>query len=158
LTMNEIEKRFLSKLDTFRQQLQRKPFPLSMIQMRTLEGNNVFHLLVKDFKALKKFHNNFIRYSETIDDEDEQSKLWELYLLILAPNNKGVTPFDKAWKQSSQFIDFFLKLLAVVEGYQLSRFVFKDLEIFIELMNMGLPSFEAFLDTCLYQTISMQET
>lgn len=66
--------------------------------MRTLEGNNVFHLLVKDFKALRKFHNNFIRYSETIDDEEEHKKLWELYLLILAPNNKGVTPFDKAWR------------------------------------------------------------
>jgi len=57
--------------------------------MRTLEGENVFHLLVHDFKALKKFHNNFIRYSETFEDEDDQHKLWELYLLILCPNNNG---------------------------------------------------------------------
>lgn len=42
-----------------------------MIQMRTLDGDNVFHLLVNDFKALKKFHNNFMRYSETFEDEDD---------------------------------------------------------------------------------------
>jgi len=54
-------------------------------------------------------------------------------------------------------VDFFLKLLAEVQEYQLSKFIFKDLENFIELMNMGLPSFQSFLETCLYQTISMRE-
>lgn len=69
--MNEIEKRFLNKFDYFKEKLVQKPFPLSMIRLRTLEGNNVFHLLVGDFKALKKFHNNFLRYYETFEDDDD---------------------------------------------------------------------------------------
>ena len=158
LTVNEIERRFLGNIDTFAEKLTRKPFPVTMIDFRTLEGNNIFHLLVQDFKALKKFQNNYLRYCDTFEDEDDWSKLQEIYLMILYPNTAGVTPFEVALTQSSQFVDYFLKMLANVEEYALSRFIFKDLEIFIELMGMGLPSFEGFLETCLFQTISMKKT
>jgi len=69
-----------------------------------------------------------------------------------------VSPFDIAMTQSSQFVDLFLVMLAEVPDYSLSRFIFKELVKFKQLMGMGLKSFETFLDRCLYQNLTMQKT
>jgi hypothetical protein len=39
-----------------------------------------------------------------------------------------------------------------LNNFQLSKFLFKDLKIFADLMDMGLPSFEAFLENCYFKT------
>jgi hypothetical protein len=40
----------------------------------------------------------------------------------------------------------------------LSRYILKDLSVFKQLLEMGLSSYETFLDRCLFQTRSMQTT
>jgi len=52
-------------------------------------------------------------------------------------------------------VDFFLKLLLNLENFKLSSFIFRDLNVFSDLMDMGLPSFDQFLDSCFFQTTSM---
>jgi len=52
-------------------------------------------------------------------------------------------------------VDFFLKLLLNLQKYKLSKFIFKDLRVFAQLMDMGLPSFDSFLDNCYFTTSMM---
>lgn len=49
-------------------------------------------------------------------------------------------------------------MLTEVPDYALSRFIFKELVVFKQLMGMGLKSFETFLDRCLYQNRTMNKT
>ena len=75
-------------------------------------------------------------------------------MLILCPNNEDLSAFDLATKQKSRFMDLLLKMLIVIPEYMLSRYTFRDLRVFIDLLEMGLPSFNSFLDQCYFQTIS----
>lgn len=95
-----------------------------------MDGSNIFHFLVQDYKILKRFYNSFIKYIESFDDEDERKKHLQVFLLILYPNNREISPLDIAMKQSSQFVDLFLRMLTDVPDYVLSKFIFKDLNMF----------------------------
>jgi hypothetical protein len=55
-------------------------------------------------------------------------------------------------------VDLFLRMLTDVPDYPLSRFIFKELTIFKQILGMKLPSFVTFLERCKFQTILMQKT
>jgi len=157
-TITEIERRFMRHFESLkRETLTKKPFPLSMLNFRTMDGSNIFHFLVQDYKILKRFYNSLTSHIESFDDEDEKRRQLQIYLLILYPNNHEVSPFEVAMKQSSQFVDLFLRMLADVPDYVLSKFIFKDLNIFKQLLSMNLPSFVTFLDRCLFSPLSLQQ-
>lgn len=42
-----------------------------------------------------------MKFIEQFEDEDDKKKYLELFLLILYPNNKEISPFDIAMKESS---------------------------------------------------------
>lgn len=157
LSISELERRFLANYDKMKEKLKKKSFPVTMCNFRTHKGANVFHFLIKDFKILKKFQYSYMKFIEQFEDEDDKKKYFELFLFILYPNRKEVSPFDLALKESSQFVNLFLEMLAQVPDYSLSRFIFKDIIVFKQLMDMGLKSFETFLDRCLYQSLTMQK-
>jgi hypothetical protein len=91
-----------------------------------------------------------MKFIDQFEDEDDRKKYLELFLLILYPNDQEVSPFDIAMRQSSQFVDIFLIMLTEVPDYLLSKYIFKELGVFKQLMGMGLTSFETFLDRCLF--------
>lgn len=66
--------------------LQKKSFPIIFTEFRTQDGSNLFHFLIQDIKALKNFHEDYMKIVNDIDDEEEVKKKLELYLLILYPN------------------------------------------------------------------------
>jgi len=101
-TITEIERRFLQYFDSLKLgTLLKKPFPLNKLNFRTMDGSNIFHFLVQDYKILKRFYNNLTKHIESFDDEDEKKRQLQIYLLILYPNNHEVSPLDIAMKQSS---------------------------------------------------------
>ena len=132
LTICEIQRRFLKKFKRLKddQVLSKRAFPISMVNFRTPDGSNIFHFLVLDFKILKKFQQNYMKYIDTFEDEDDKKKQLELFLLILYPNNFEISPFEMALKQSSQYVDLFLSMLTEVPDYLLSKFIFKELSVF----------------------------
>jgi hypothetical protein len=149
-TLSEVQRRFLMNYNDIQDAMKKKAFPMMMINFRTQDGSNIFHFLVKDYKVLKKFYQNFMKHVEDIEDEDERKKELELFLLILYPNNKELTPFEIAMRASSQFVDVFLRMLTEVPDYQLSRFIFNELSVFRQVLRMGLPSFTTFLQRCMF--------
>jgi hypothetical protein len=108
VTMNETERRFMEQFDNLKDILEKKSIPLTMINFRTPDGSNLFHFLVQNIKALKKFRQNYMKFVDQFEDADERARHLELFLLILYPNNMEISPFDMGIKMSSQFVDIFL--------------------------------------------------
>ena len=89
----------------------KKGFPLNLTNFRTCDGSNFFHFLIQDIALIDKFHEEYMKAVHMMEDEDEKRQLFELYLLILAPNNVGLSPFDLAVKYSAQYVEQCLKML-----------------------------------------------
>jgi len=85
-TITEIERRFLQYFDSLKLgTLLKKPFPLNKLNFRTMDGSNIFHFLVQDYKILKRFYNNLTKHIESFDDEDEKKRQLQIYLADLVP-------------------------------------------------------------------------
>ena len=74
-TITEVDRRFLKHFESLKATtLLKKPYPLNKINFRTMDGSNVFHFLVQDYKILKRFYYNLTKHIESLDDEDERKK------------------------------------------------------------------------------------
>ena len=154
-TVCEIEQRFVDNITSIVDELRLKPMPITLVNFRDKYGQNIFHFLVNDAKILKRFYSNYSKYIDQFDDKDDKKRMQEVFLLILCPNNKDQSPFDISMKKNPVYVELLLKMLSVVPDYMLSRFIFKDLSVFIELMGMEISVFDTFLDQCYFQTLSM---
>lgn len=156
--MNDLQSRRIQHILDYVEDLNlyKSSLPASFINWRSNDGSNIFHLLCLDFRALTKFYDNFQKYTDGLEEDEKETFTQLCFMLIIYPNNNGITPFEYAMKQSSQFVDLFLQMLICVEDSQLSRFMFQDLNNFRKLMEMELASFESFLDRCFFQPKNLQ--
>ena len=110
--------------------------------------------------ACKYFVDRKSVISDFVMEDDKLAKILDLlkedplmYLMILMPDNKGVTPLDEAIENNSpRIVEMFLNHLRDVSEFKLSKMVYLR---FIDLFDMGIEAFRNFLSICYFTTEQM---
>lgn len=111
LSISELERRFLANYKKMKNKLKKKPFPVTMCNFRTHKGANVFHFLIKDYQILERFYQNYAKLIEETQYDEDKSKYIELFMFILYPNYKEISPFDIGTRLSPKEVDVLLNAL-----------------------------------------------